>query len=425
MKKFSRRNFIKATIGGLVIASGNIFLGCKDENISSTLTNDLEIYHLRQIITKDSSTSRKIMFQSDDQLKNPIVELREQNSDQIEKFNCVDCSFTDDDNENIQFVAEISNLTINKIYEYRIVDGDHCTNWITFENSDQNSFKALIFPDSQCADYDVWIKLAKDAYNRNEDTNFFVNMGDLVDNGEDSSQWRRWFSATEDFISKIPFVPLVGNHEYYNRQWQVRPANAYFNYFDVPNNNSAKFNRHYYSFDFGNAHFVVLDNQNSELDTINLEDGEEIISEQKNFLKQDMTATNKKWKIVLAHKDVLQYRINGRPERQEGFSDFGLEFMPLFDELKIDLVLTAHLHTYRDRGKIFNFERNDQGTLYILTGIAGDVRYPGLWIDHALDIVKAPQPEVDNYLTLNVTNDKIVVKCFNYDGTEIDNIEIS
>ncbi len=48
------------------------------------------------------------------------------------------------------------------------------------------------------------------------------------------------------------------------------------------------------------------------------------------------------------------------------------------------------------------------------------MRYPGLWIDHALDKVVAPQPETDNYLTLSVSKDKADIACYLPDGTEID-----
>ena len=62
--------------------------------------------------------------------------------------------------------------------------------------------------------------------------------------------------------------------------------------------------------------------------------------------------------------------------------------------------------------------------MYILTGLSGDVRYPGLWISHALDIVKAPQPETDNYLTLEVDENQIDVRCFLPEGIEIDHATI-
>ena len=94
--------------------------------------------------------------------------------------------------------------------------------------------------------------------------------------------------------------------------------------------------------------------------------------------------------------------------------------MPVFEEFGVDLVYTAHLHTYRDRGHLKDGKQNENGPLYILTGVAGNVRYPGLWEDHALDKVVVPQPETDNYITLEVDGDTLTSCCFLPDGTEID-----
>jgi hypothetical protein len=98
--------------------------------------------------------------------------------------------------------------------------------------------------------------------------------------------------------------------------------------------------------------------------------------------------------------------------------------MPLFDDLGVDAVLSAHLHTYRNRGHIKDFQRDPAGPLYILTGVAGNVRYPGLWIDHALDEKTAPQPETDNYLTMEASKDALRFQCFLPDGSVIDDVTI-
>ena len=426
-KNINRRNFIKAAIGGgLLLASGNIFSGCGEvldgegQINKSDKISDLEINHLRQIITNYASTSRCIMWQSDDILRNPAIEIKANGSEDTYTFAALDCTFTDDEHINNQYSAKIDKLQPNVEYQYRVVDGEHCSAWHTLKTTEAKHFKALIFPDSQSADYEVWAKVAKPAYSRNEDAEFFVNVGDIVDNGEDWTQWRAWFNGADTFLDKIPFVPVMGNHECYNRKWQTRLPEAYLNYFEVPSNGSEKFERRYYSFDYGDVHFAVLDSQWDELNTVKEGLGDELIHEQQEWLRRDMSSTAKRWKIVFIHKDVLQYRIHGRPERLEGFSDIGNLFMPIFDELKINIVFTAHLHTYRNRGHIYKFEHNPQGPLYILTGLSGDVRYPGLWIDHALDIASAPQPETDNYLTLEVDENQIDVRCFLPDGKEID-----
>ena len=380
--------------------------GCGKREVEE-IFSVLDIKHLRQIITVDPSTSRTIMFETDEPLSNPIIEL--QLGDELKNFKAVDCSFVDDEHRYNQYSARIEGLNVGAEYKFRVVDGDARTDWHELKTSDGNSFKALIFPDSQCADYGVWSSVAQSAHEKNPDAEFFINVGDLVDNGEDWTQWRAWFDGAP-FISAIPFVPVMGNHETYSRQWTVREPIAYLKLFDVPANGSASFERYYYSFDYGDVHFVVL----------NTEPIDGLIEEQQIWIERDVRSSERRWKIVLMHRDVLQYRINGRPERLEGFSPEGAAFMPLFDELGIDLVLTGHLHTYRNRGRIFNFDRSPRGALYILTGIAGDVRYPGLWIDHALDEYAAPQPETDNYLTLEADADRLTVKCFLPDGREID-----
>ena len=108
------------------------------------------------------------------------------------------------------------------------------------------------------------------------------------------------------------------------------------------------------------------------------------------------------------HKDPLQYGFANRPDpREEGFSPEGKDWMPLFDEYGVDVVLSAHLHTYRDRGHITDFKRDAKGPLYIITGVAGNVQYPGLWKQHALDEYVAPQPETDNYLVMQATEDTL------------------
>ncbi len=98
--------------------------------------------------------------------------------------------------------------------------------------------------------------------------------------------------------------------------------------------------------------------------------------------------------------------------------------MPVFEEFGVDVVYTAHLHTYRDRGHLKGGRHDDKGPLYILTGVAGNIRYPGLWEDYALDQVIAPQPETDNYLTLKIEGDTLTTCCYLPDGTEIDRVVI-
>ena len=392
----NRRTFLKLA----AMSFAAMMTGCKTEEL-------LRVKFLRQIVTKDIATSRLIMWQIDKPMKNPAVEVKFGDTTKI--FPAHDATFLDDGKKIIQYAAQIKFGD-----EFRIFDGNEMTAWHALKNFSGDKCKAIIFPDSQCGkSYNTWGDVARSAFERNPDANFFVNVGDLVDNGADISQWEDWLTQIDDFMPQIPFAPVMGNHETYSLDWQVRQPVAYLNYFETPGNSSKDFPRRFYSFDVGAAHFAVLDSQWAEL-------GSEIIDVQKNWLREDFASTDKPWKIVFIHKDVLQYRINGRPERREGFSDVGEIFMPEFELLGADVVFTAHLHTYRNRGRLKNFHDDDTGTLYILTGLSGNVRYDGLWINHALDKFVAPQPETDNYLTLEFDEKILSVKCFLPGGELID-----
>lgn len=413
MKKINRRTFIKAA----AVIGGGIFAGC---GLEKNFTEKLSVENLRQIITADSSNSRCLMWQSSIPLKNPAVEVKLKKSNDILKFFAIDSTFEDDGEKIFQYTANIEKLSPNSNYEYRIVDGESFTDFFELKTSSEKKFKAIIFPDSQSADYNVWGSVAKIAFEKNSDADFFVNVGDIVDNGEDKNQWQAWFEKISEQMKKIPFVPVMGNHETYSRDWKIRFPTAYINYFAVPDNGVKKFSRRFYSFDYGSAHFVILDSQWKELENFQ----PNLIEVQKNWLRKDSEKNSKTWKVAFIHKDVLQYRINGRSERLEGFSDVGEIFMPEFENLNFDAVFTAHLHTYRNRGHLKNFVPNETGPLYILTGLAGDVRYSNLWINHELDKIIAPQPEIDNFLTLECDEKNLSVKCFLYDGSQIDEINL-
>ena len=247
-------------------------------------------------------------------------------------------------------------------------------------------------------------------------------MGDLVDNGEQAYQWRTWLDSIKPLSARIPLAPTLGNHEMYTLDWKMREPRAYLNYFDVPNNGNATFNRRYYSYDYGDVHYVVLDTQLYESTHEDNHDTHhpDLYDVQVQWLRQDLASNTKKWTVVLMHRDPFQYAFD-RPgaNRAAGFDEEGVLFMPIFDEFHVDLVLSAHLHSYRNRGHVRNFDRDASGPLYILTGIAGDAQRPK-WKQHPLDVYVIPDREASNYMTMTVTPNRLVVRAFLADGTQID-----
>ena len=384
---------------------------------------DSESRYIRQIVAQDNSTSRTIMWQSDSSEADAVIEYRLVGDEHTQTIGATDKAFTDDGSTTYIYEATLTGLAPNTKYEYRVGYGpDRRSDWYSLETAGGNVYDVLIYPDSQSADYSQWEEIVKSSALRNPRTALYISMGDLVDNGEQAYQWRTWLNSIKPLSANVPLATTLGNHEMYTLDWKMREPYAYLNYFAVPPNGNETFNRRYYSFDFGDVHYVVLDTMLYES---NHEDNHDthhpdLYDVQVQWLRQDLAANTKKWTVVLMHRDPFQYAFN-RPgaSRDVGFNEEGVLFMPIFDEFNVDLVLSAHLHSYRNRGHVRNFERDASGPLYILTGIAGDARRPN-WKEHPLDVYVAPDRDKNNYMTMTVTPNKLIVKAFLPDGTQLD-----
>lgn len=384
---------------------------------------DSEGRYIRQIVAKDNSTSRTIMWQSDSSEPDAVIEYRLVSSDDIKTLSASDAAFTDDGSMTYIHEGTIIDLTPDTKYEYRIgYSTDRRSDWYPLETAGAGEYEVLIYPDSQSGDYSGWEQLVKNSADRNPNAALYISMGDLVDNGEQAYQWRTWLDSIKPLSARIPLAPTLGNHEMYTLDWKMREPRAYLNYFDVPSNGNTTFDRHYYSYDYGDVHYVVLDTQLYESTHEDNHDVHhpDLYDVQVQWLRQDLASNTKKWTVVLMHRDPFQYAFN-RPgaSRAAGFDEEGVLFMPIFDEFNVDLVLSAYLHSYRNRGHVRNFERDASGPLYILTGIAGDARRPN-WQQHPLDVYVAPDREKNNYMTMTVTPNRLVVRAFLADGTQID-----
>ena len=116
----------------------------------------------------------------------------------------------------------LKKLTPGTKYTYLVGYGNNWSaeNTFTTEAANTKNFKFLIFGDSQSGNYmdpnyEPWHVTVQNAYNKNKDAKFFVNMGDYVEIGHYYIHWDSWFNAVKGVIDKIPDMVVQGNHETY------------------------------------------------------------------------------------------------------------------------------------------------------------------------------------------------------------------
>ncbi|MFA5410492.1 MAG: metallophosphoesterase family protein [Candidatus Omnitrophota bacterium] len=186
-----------------------------------------------------------------------------------------------------------------------------------------------------------------------ERPNFVLNTGDAVNNGDIKEEWLdRYLKPAAELNSRVPIYIAIGNHER-NSQWYYRYVS-----FPEPEN--------YYSFDYGNAHFAIIDSNQD------LSPG----SEQYQWLEKDLTHSRASWKFVFHHHPVYTSDSDDYGDTCKGKSRLGdtnvRQLTPLYEKYKVDIVWYGHAHYYErtwpiSRGKV----EQGGGVVYIQTGGGG------------------------------------------------------
>jgi len=192
--------------------------------------------------------------------------------------------------------------------------------------------------------------------------NFLVIPGDLVDDGPIKNQWvNEFFASMNPLFSRVCFYPVLGNHE--------RNADHYYRYMDLPSP------EYYYSFQYGNAKFFMLDS-NKKLDPD---------SEQYRWLEQQLTELDSLqkagksdviWRFVSYHHPSYSSDEDDYGNLWKGKSTWGdMRIRPLtelFDRFEMDVVWNGHIHSYERTWPIFKGTVTaGTGTTYMVTGGGG------------------------------------------------------
>lgn len=320
--------------------------------------------------------------------------------------------------ENI-YSTTITGLTPGTTYEYQIIgkdvknssDPSSISNFKT-EAKNNNTTKFIVFGDSQSGipdkpEYTPWNNTITEAYSQNPDTNFVINMGDLVEIGKNYQHWNNWFKAANSVINNISEMPVQGNHETYNdNNYDTAAPQDFVNQFSVPQNGPSSNLGQTYSYNYGNIHFVVLDSQEDEEAPAN----DEFLKQQASWLDNDLSKNTQKWTIVMYHKTPYY---NKATRNNPAVKDI---FSPVIEKHHVDIVFNGHDHgisrTYPVNGDNY-YTDYSKGTVYYVTGRSGNKYYTDLnnkvWDANFIDCQDSPSYEV-----VSVVNGKLTIDAYKY-----------
>ncbi len=306
-------------------------------------------------------------------------------------------------------VAAVSGLEPGSEYCYEIVrDGERLAGPWSFRSAAAVDGEATFFVlgdyghlvGNQAAVRDRMVE-------RVDDIDFWVTTGD---NAYPVGSWDQFqtyvFGMYGELLPRLPFYPTTGNHDYYTNE-----AEPYLGNFFLPEQAlRAEDNERYYSFDWGAAHFVMLDTE-APLKAIT----DTADDDMADWLEADLKASDRPWKIVVFHRPPY----TAHPDREPSY-EVREKIVPILERNGVQVVLNGHNHFYERFHPLKGGERNDaEGITYIVTGGGGALLYP-----IGEDSLLAHTAEVYHFVEGKVSECRLSFTAVDSEGAEFDGVEL-
>ena len=264
-----------------------------------------------------------------------------------------------------QHAVQLTGMSAEERYYYQVfIDGEPLTPAIPFKtNTRGHYFSFIAFGDSGTGgeqQYSVVEAM------RGVDFDFAMVTGNVDQAGGAAENYDpHYFVPYKDFIRERCFWVSIGNHDV-----QVDRGKSLLDAFYLPSNNPQGTER-YYSFDYGNAHLVVLDSYRPELN-------EEMLA----WVTRDLAAADAdpdvEWKLVFFHNPPYSSGLHGLNPQDPGrwMAD---RYVPLFQRYGVAMVFSGHLNFYE---RTCQFRRgecvSEGGIVYVVSGGGGAPLSPNI-----------------------------------------------
>ena len=401
-------------------------------NYTPSIAEDLsKPYTITATIYNKESTEYGITFRSMEKFNKPQVQVAKKvNGNQTlsdpKVFVAVIDNYGSQEKDNI-YKAVVSGLEYDTEYVYRVGDQERniwsevCSFRTAPHASSTSVFTFLYVTDTQRAPTRFG-EVLKKAFSMNPDIRFILHTGDMVDNGLREREWKCMLHDNRKYTAHILINSISGNvHE-------DNGAELYNHFHKELPNNQAVEKGYFYSFDYGNAHFLMLDITDADRDF-------KLSKQQIDWIKADLASTDKTWRIACLHWPLYSTGPHSN-YGVERFENLRQQLEPLFSQYNVDLVLNGHDHVYSRTKSILDglvYEVNDytekkhegvrytsvvnqKGTTYLTGGSSGNKFYdshvPGRFYDYF-----EVHTELSNstFAIITIGERDLVVKAYIYD----------
>jgi len=211
-------------------------------------------------------------------------------------------------------------------------------------------------------------------------TDLILMLGDnAYERGTDLEYQLMLFDVYGSILRHTPLWPTLGNHDGFTASSSSQTG-PYYDIFTLPRAGEAggvaSGTEAYYSYDFGNIHFVCL----NSYDVSRAADGPMVT-----WLRSDLAANSRDWTIAYFHHPP--YSKGSHDSDTESYMvEMRTNVLPVLEQYGVDLVLAGHSHSY-ERSRLINGHYGPSSTLtpaMILDGGSGREGDTGPYVKPAL-----------------------------------------
>jgi len=308
-----------------------------------------------------------------------------------------------------KYHAVLTGLAAGTEYSYRVlIDEQNAApdNELQFRTRAFSPFNFLVFGDSGVGSAEQ-MRVAQ--LMTQERPSLVLHTGDIVyPYGSFQGYQLRYFDVYRNLMKRAPFFPSPGNHDY-----QADGAWSYLTIHDLPVEDVAPVDqKRYYSYDWGNVHFIALDSNTPLRNAMNG------AGAMLNWLENDLRNTRQFWRVAYFHHPPYA----GGPNERDTYSAMARSrIVPILEKYGVPLVLNGHEHSYQRTHPLRAGQPVEEGgTVYVTTGGGGVGLYPVY-----------PRPflaygeSAHHYVRGDVNGFRMTLKSIRIDGQEIDNVTLS
>ncbi|HYD48774.1 MAG TPA: metallophosphoesterase family protein, partial [Terriglobales bacterium] len=186
-------------------------------------------------------------------------------------------------------------------------------------------------------------RAVRDAFDRvNDDAppDLWLMLGDnAYEDGTDAEYQAAVFDMYPRQLRRAVLWPTLGNHDAVAAE-SATQSGPYYDIFTLPAQAEAggvpSGTEAYYSFDYGNVHFVCLDSQESDRSP----NGAML-----SWLEDDLLANDAHWTIAFWHHPPYS-KGSHNSDAEQKLIDMRQNALPILESFGVDLVLAGHSHSY-------------------------------------------------------------------------------